>query len=68
MVQGKEMIQVGAEDRTVAAGSTVFVGVGVEHRFHSIAEDLRILGFSRCRGGPRRNSRLEATSLTEPGC
>ena len=45
VVEGKGMIQVGAEDRTVAAGSTAFVGAGVEHRFHSIAEDLRILVF-----------------------
>ncbi len=45
VVEGKGMIQVGAEDRPVAAGSTVFVGVSVDHSFHSIAENLRILAF-----------------------
>ncbi len=45
VVEGKGMIQVGAEDRPVAAGSTVFVGVGLDHRFHSITKDLRILVF-----------------------
>ncbi len=45
VVEGKAMLQVGTEDRPVAAGSTVFVGVGVDHRFHSITEDLRILVF-----------------------
>ncbi len=45
VVEGKGMIQVASEEQPVAAGSTVFVGVGVDHRFHSITEDLRILVF-----------------------
>jgi mannose-6-phosphate isomerase-like protein (cupin superfamily) len=45
IAQGRGMIHVGAEDRPVAAGSIVFVGAGVEHRFHTIAEDLVILVF-----------------------
>ena len=45
VVEGAGIIQVGDEDRPVQAGSTVFVGQGVDHRFHSIAKDLRILVF-----------------------
>lgn len=45
IVRGAGQIRVGAEDRAVTAGSVVFVGAGVEHRFHSITEDLAILVF-----------------------
>ena len=45
VVAGKGNIRVGEEDRSVDAGSTVFVGRGVEHRFHSITEDLVMLVF-----------------------
>ena len=43
VVSGRATIRVGSEDRAVRAGSIVFVGAGVEHRFHSIREDLVIL-------------------------
>ena len=43
VVQGRGMIRVGEGDRPVAAGSMVYVDEGVEHRFHSITEDLTIL-------------------------
>jgi quercetin dioxygenase-like cupin family protein len=42
-MSGRATIRVGAEDRTVRPGSIVFVAAGVEHRFHSIEEDLRLL-------------------------
>ncbi len=42
---GRGMIRVGGEDQPVEAGSVVFVAAGVEHRFHSITEDLHILVF-----------------------
>ena len=45
VVEGEGIIQVGDEDRPVRAGSTVFVGQGVDHRFHSVAKDLKILVF-----------------------
>jgi mannose-6-phosphate isomerase-like protein (cupin superfamily) len=45
IVSGRGSIRVGAEDRSVDAGSIVFVPAGVEHRFHSIAEDLTLLVF-----------------------
>jgi mannose-6-phosphate isomerase-like protein (cupin superfamily) len=37
------MIRVGEEDRPVTAGSIIYVDEAVEHRFHSITEDLKIL-------------------------
>ena len=55
VVQGTGMIQVGGENRPVAAGSMVYVDEGVEHRFHSITEDLTILVFF----APAWNSRRE---------
>ena len=34
---------VAGENQEVGPGSVVFVGRGVEHRFHSITEQLQIL-------------------------
>jgi mannose-6-phosphate isomerase-like protein (cupin superfamily) len=45
VVSGRGSIRVGAEDRAVVAGSVVFVEAGVDHRFHSLAEDLVVLVF-----------------------
>lgn len=45
VISGRGSIWVGAEDRSVAAGSSVFVAANVEHRFHSIEEDLIVLVF-----------------------
>jgi mannose-6-phosphate isomerase-like protein (cupin superfamily) len=45
VVGGRARIRVGGEDRAVGAGTVVFVGAGVEHRFHSIEEDLTVLVF-----------------------
>jgi mannose-6-phosphate isomerase-like protein (cupin superfamily) len=45
VVSGRGQIKVADEDRAVQAGSVVFVAAGVEHRFHTIAEDLTILVF-----------------------
>jgi mannose-6-phosphate isomerase-like protein (cupin superfamily) len=43
VVSGKGTVRVGAEDRPVQAGSIIFVAAGVEHRFHTISEDLTLL-------------------------
>jgi mannose-6-phosphate isomerase-like protein (cupin superfamily) len=43
VVSGRAQIQVGAEHQVVEAGSTVFVGADVEHRFHDIEEELVVL-------------------------
>jgi mannose-6-phosphate isomerase-like protein (cupin superfamily) len=45
VVSGRATIRVGAEDRPIQAGSTIFVVAHVEHRFHSITEDLTLLVF-----------------------
>ena len=45
VLQGRGSIRVGAEDRSVEAGSIVFVPARIEHRFHSILEDLTLLVF-----------------------
>lgn len=45
VVGGKAKIRVGEEDRNVQAGSIVYVEKNVEHRFHSIEEELRVLVF-----------------------
>lgn len=43
VISGSARIRVGTEDRAVQAGSVVFVGADVEHRFHDIEEELVIL-------------------------
>jgi len=43
VISGQGAIRVGDEHHPVAAGSVVFVGRRVEHRFHSITERLQLL-------------------------
>ena len=45
VISGRGAIRVGDEERPVTAGSLVFVAAGVEHRFHDIEDDLRVLVF-----------------------
>jgi len=45
VVSGQGTIRVGDQDRAVGSGSVVFVEAGVDHRFHSLAEDLVVLVF-----------------------
>ena len=45
VVSGRGRVRVGAEERLVMGGSVVYVGKGVEHKFHSIEEDLTLLVF-----------------------
>ncbi|HEV2656439.1 MAG TPA: cupin domain-containing protein [Ktedonobacteraceae bacterium] len=45
VVQGRAHIRVGDEDAPVEPGSLVFVAANVEHRFHTITEDLTVLVF-----------------------
>jgi mannose-6-phosphate isomerase-like protein (cupin superfamily) len=42
---GKATIKVGSEERPVQAGCVIYVAKNVEHRFHSIEEDLTLLVF-----------------------
>jgi mannose-6-phosphate isomerase-like protein (cupin superfamily) len=45
VVSGRGRITVGEEVHEVGPGSVVYVGATVPHRFHDIAEELRILVF-----------------------
>jgi mannose-6-phosphate isomerase-like protein (cupin superfamily) len=43
VVSGRATISVGDEERPVEAGSVVFVGADVPHRFHDIEDELVVL-------------------------
>jgi mannose-6-phosphate isomerase-like protein (cupin superfamily) len=45
VISGSGVIRVAEEERRVKPGSLVFVAAGVEHRFHDIEEELRVLVF-----------------------
>jgi mannose-6-phosphate isomerase-like protein (cupin superfamily) len=45
IVSGSASILVGEENKEVEAGSIIFVAANVEHRFHSIRENLAVLVF-----------------------
>ena len=45
VVRGRAKISVADEDRDVQAGSVVYAAKNVEHRFHSIEEELTVLVF-----------------------
>ena len=45
VVAGRAKIKVADEDHDVLAGSIVYVAKNVEHRFHSIEEELTVLVF-----------------------
>ena len=45
VVSGKAQIQVADENRAVQTGSIVYVAKNVEHRFHSIEEELTVIVF-----------------------
>jgi mannose-6-phosphate isomerase-like protein (cupin superfamily) len=45
VVSGKAQIKVADENRAVQAGSIAYVAKNVEHRFHSIEEELTVLVF-----------------------
>ena len=45
VVSGRAKIRVADADRDVQAGSIVYVAKNVEHRFHSIEEELTVVVF-----------------------
>jgi mannose-6-phosphate isomerase-like protein (cupin superfamily) len=45
VVSGRAQIKVADEDRAVQAGSIVYVAKNIEHRFHSIEEELTVIVF-----------------------
>lgn len=45
VVSGRAQIRVADEDRPVQAGSIIYVAKNVQHKFHSIEEELTVLVF-----------------------
>jgi len=45
VVRGRAHMRIGGEEQAVAAGSIIFVGANVQHRFYEIAEELVVLVF-----------------------
>ena len=45
VVSGRAKIKVAEEDRSVQAGSIIYVAKNVEHKFHSIEEELTVIVF-----------------------
>lgn len=45
VVSGRAKIKVADQDRAVQVGSIVYVAKNVEHRFHSIEEELTVIVF-----------------------
>jgi mannose-6-phosphate isomerase-like protein (cupin superfamily) len=45
VVSGRAKIKVADEDRAVQTGSVVYVAKNVDHRFHSIEEELLVIVF-----------------------
>jgi mannose-6-phosphate isomerase-like protein (cupin superfamily) len=45
VVSGRAKIRVAEENRDVQAGSIIYVAKNVQHRFHSIEEELTVLVF-----------------------
>ena len=43
VVRGRARFKAGSDDCAVASGSVLFVEANLEHRFHSITEDLELL-------------------------
>jgi mannose-6-phosphate isomerase-like protein (cupin superfamily) len=43
VISGHASFRAGSEERPVQPGSILYVKAHVEHRFHSISEDLRVL-------------------------
>jgi hypothetical protein len=61
VMAGGGRIRVAGEDRPVRAGSAVYVGAGVEHRFHSVEDGLQVLVF----WAPPTGSRADAAAPGE---
>ncbi len=45
VVSGRARMKVGPEDREVSAGTVIFVEANLDHRFHTIEQDLTLLVF-----------------------
>ena len=45
VASGRGRLSVAGEHRVVGPGTVIYVAAGVEHRFHAIEEDLKVLVF-----------------------
>ena len=45
VIEGSATFTAGGEERDVKAGSIIYVPARIEHRFHEIREELRVLVF-----------------------
>ncbi len=45
IVKGRAVLTVDGEDHPVAPGAVLYVRAGIDHRFHSITEELEVLVF-----------------------
>jgi mannose-6-phosphate isomerase-like protein (cupin superfamily) len=45
VIRGRARMKVGEEQQEIGAGSVIFVGARVEHRFYDIEEELAVLVF-----------------------
>lgn len=61
VVAGRAKLRVGSEEGEVGPGTVAYIASGVEHRFHSIQEDLHVLVF----WSPPRHSRLGADTTQD---
>ncbi|WP_374118440.1 cupin domain-containing protein [Streptomyces sp. 8L] len=43
VLAGRAVLRIGTREQPVEAGSVVYVPARVDHRFHSVTEDLRVL-------------------------
>lgn len=55
VIAGRAQFTVDGQERRVGPGSVLYVEAGMEHRFHSIAEDLKILVFFAATPEPARS-------------
>ncbi|HEX6386772.1 MAG TPA: cupin domain-containing protein [Anaerolineae bacterium] len=64
VVSGRATITVGDEDRPVQPGSLIFVPANVDHRFHTITEDLSVIVFFAPAEGTNRMPTERAGGVT----
>ncbi|HEY3334537.1 MAG TPA: cupin domain-containing protein [Candidatus Limnocylindrales bacterium] len=58
ILAGRALFTVGTETREVGPGDSIFVAADVPHRFHDIAEELRIVVVF----GPAEHTRAQGTA------
>jgi quercetin dioxygenase-like cupin family protein len=62
ILAGRSRFTAGGETRVVGPGDTIFVEAGLAHRFHDVAETLRVIVVF----GPAEGSRASRSSRSSP--